>query len=234
MRVKILSLSSSACQRAPTKNHLSLHFKAANHLPANPSAGNTAPHCLSRSSTGFFIHSAPSSAVGAGRSQTQPHSINLTANEKRPALLRRTWLEWLAPLPWEWNCTFTFKQWNLGEEAAHRRLKNWIEYLNRSVFGRHWERDPRGGIIWCCAQEYQRRGTIHFHLLAGVQDNLFSLMKLASMNDARLDWNRFAGGTAYITPVRSAKFSVRYAVKHACKGGQVMLSRNLRFSRTMG
>lgn len=140
----------------------------------------------------------------------------------------------MVPIPWEWNCTFTFRQHNLGEEAAQRRLKHWIEHLNRDLFGRHWERDPLGGIVWCCAQEYQRRGTIHFHLLAGVQGNLFSLMKMASMNDARKNWNHFADGAAYITPVRSAKFSVRYAVKHACKGGLVTLSRNLRFSRSKG
>ena len=77
------------------------------------------------------------------------------------------------------------------------------------------------------ALEFQRRGTAHYHVLLTTVSTLLTLNELVGRFAAARAWQERAGGFASVQAVRSARFSVRYVVKHACKGGRVDPSRDL-------
>jgi hypothetical protein len=69
--------------------------------------------------------------------------------------------------PWEWYCTLTFRQ-NVHPEAADKRFRVFVMQLNRRLYGRRWLKHGQG-IQWARTLEFQRRGTLHYHVVfAGV------------------------------------------------------------------
>lgn len=187
--------------------------------------------CPSSHLTGLSVRRCESLSVAK---QTQlatqaPDQILLTSRERRPADLRRAWLGWLAPVPWQWNVTLTFSCRRPGAEFVQRKLYWFVEYVNRAAFGRHWAKFGPG-VQWIAALEFQRRGTPHFHMLLLSVGTLTTLNDLVGRFDAANAWQSAAGGFASVQAVKSAKFSIRYVVKHACKGGRIEVSSGLRYA----
>ena len=170
---------------------------------------------------------SPSVARGSPAFPLPPASIVLSPCERRSGDLRRAWLAWLAPVAWQWNVTLTFARRRPGDEFVQRKLAWFVEYVNRKAFGRHWSKFGPG-VQWIAALEYQRRGTPHFHMLMLTVDTLITLNDMVGRFEAAHAWQSFAGGFASVQAVKSAKFSIRYVVKHACKGGRIEVSSGLR------
>ena len=156
------------------------------------------------------------------RLQTVPRKVCVYLIEVLPvydntysntSALRDAWIMFLRPWPWEWFCTFTFRE-IVHPEAADKRFRLIISKFNREHYGIRWYKKGLG-VQWVRALEYQRRGVIHYHaLLAGVQE----LRRLSWMDL----WNELAG-YARIEPIRDGSVVRRYVSKYVVKGGELDL-----------
>ena len=140
--------------------------------------------------------------------------------------LREAWGELLRRFPWEWFVTLTFVC-DVSEERAIKRFKVWISQLNRHVYGHRWHTREPFGVSWACAIEWQKSGRIHLHpLVMGVR------------GARRLDWldkwpdpesdPRGIAGYARVYPIENPNAVSRYLTKYVGKGGEILLSPNLK------
>jgi hypothetical protein len=140
---------------------------------------------------------------------------------EHPKYLRRVaYGEFISRWPWEWFVTFTFSE-DIHPNAAFKKVRVWTSKLAASIYGRHWYKN--GGLYWVCAEEYQKQGRIHFHLLlAGVRETrrLTWMDKWANL-DLKTGWAR-------IEAVESNKGTSHYLAKYLGKDGQVYFSHNLK------
>lgn len=135
-------------------------------------------------------------------------------------LLRQAYGEFIARWPWEWFVTLTFAE-DIHPKAALKKVSVWNSKLAASIYGRHWYKS--GGLYWVCAEEYQKQGRVHYHLLiAGVQNT----RRLTWMDN----WMKLdrCTGWARIEEVISKSGTSHYLAKYLGKDGQVHFSHNLK------
>lgn len=104
-----------------------------------------------------------------------------------------------------WFVTLTFRDY-VTEVRAHKLLTAWlcrIQSAYNSLTGAN-------GLRWIVAQEWQKRGVIHFHLI-------LSGVRLGELSRKRWEtrWEGIAGGFARIYPARekSAPYLAKYMSK---------------------
>ena len=142
---------------------------------------------------------------------------------KSPKLvLRDAWVTFLTAYEFQWFGTFTFKS-NVHPEAALKRWRFFTNQLNRSLYGRRWQKKEHGGIYWILGIEFQKRGVIHFHALMGAVDDLNKRARRLFWMDY---WQELAG-FARIEAIRSNEAALRYVTKYVIKDGEIEFSKNL-------
>jgi hypothetical protein len=140
------------------------------------------------------------------------------------ARLVEEWTAFLMRFPMQWFCTMTFA-YPIHPEAADKLWRLWISKLNRSIYGVRWYRHDHTQVFWIRALEWQRRDVIHYHALVGDVRDMNTLAR-------RLDWMdewRALAGIARIYTIESDEDVRRYVSKYVTKGGEIELSRSLRF-----
>lgn len=156
-----------------------------------------------------------------GGMSTPTEQSLLAEYRKYPRYLRRVaYGEFISRWPWEWFVTLTFAE-DIHPDAAFKKVRVWTSKLAASLYGRRWY--TRGGLYWICAEEYQKQGRIHFHLLmAGVRDT----RRLTWMDK----WHRLdrKTGFARIEAVNSNTGTSHYLAKYLGKDGNVYFSHNLK------
>ena len=144
-------------------------------------------------------------------------------SKSQKQLLRDAWVSFLAAYTFQWFATLTFET-NVHPEAALKRWRFYTNQLNRSLYGRRWQKKGHGGIYWVLGIEYQKRGVIHFHALMGAENDLNILARRLTWMDY---WNELAG-FARIEAIRSNEAALRYVTKYVIKDGEIEFSKNLR------
>lgn len=168
---------------------------------------------------------APGPAGRLNHGLQGPHVKALSCEEmpiSQMHLLRDAWADFLSVYTFQWFATLTFET-NVHPEAALKRWRFYTNQLNRSLYGRRWQKKEHGGIYWILGIERQRRGVIHFHALIGAVDDL---NKIASRLFWMDYWNELAG-FARIEAIRSDDAVLRYVTKYVVKDGDIEFSRNL-------
>jgi len=128
--------------------------------------------------------------------------------------LKEAWADLLSRWRWEWFCTLTFVEERVHPERADKCFRVWLARVNEAVFGKRWRRQGKG-VSWARGVEFQRRGSVHFHvLIAGVGE----ARRLAMMDE----WSKLAGW-ARIRPVKRQDLVRKYVSKYTAKGGEVDL-----------
>ena len=126
--------------------------------------------------------------------------------------LKDAWIKLIRRIePFQWFCTFTFRE-EVHPEQADRRYKRFIHQVNEYYFGKRY-REKGLGCYHVRALEMQKRGVIHFHSLIGgaiKPEHRFYFMEF---------WNR-DNGFARIFPYISAR-APAYVRKYVSKGGQI-------------
>ena len=95
--------------------------------------------------------------------------VDLPKSQKQ--ILRDAWVTFLSAYTFQWFATLTFET-RVHPEAALKRWRFFTNQLNRSLYGRRWQKKEHGGIHWILGIEFQKRGVIHFHALMGSVDDL--------------------------------------------------------------
>jgi len=120
---------------------------------------------------------------------------------------------------WEWDCFGTFTvdpSRMLNELTMHRTWEYYIRRLNRTLYGRDWEKkiqDGIRGVNWVRAIEYSKKGVPHYHALLG---NVGTL----APRELQGRWSTLAG-FAKINPVRDKNAAYTYCAKYVLKGGGI-------------
>lgn len=129
--------------------------------------------------------------------------------------------ELIGRYPWELFVTLTYLDF-IGEEASSRELRKWLNSVNRLLYGRRWMHHEPCGVYWVCADELQKRGVLHHHLLMNrVQDaRRLTLMDMWEEQSQKT-------GFARIWPVENPQAVSRYLCKYIGKGTEVYFSNNL-------
>ena len=128
--------------------------------------------------------------------------------------LKAAWVELLGRYAWEWFCTLTFEQARVHPERADKCFRVWLALVNQAAFGKRWRRQGKG-VLWARGIEFQRRGSVHFHVLLARVGNVRRL----SMMDV---WANLAGW-ARIRPVEHQDRVAKYVAKYVAKGGEIDL-----------
>jgi hypothetical protein len=128
--------------------------------------------------------------------------------------LKAAWVELLGRWAWEWFCTLTFAEPQVHPERADKSFRVWLARLNDARFGLRWRRRGKG-VLWARGIEFQRRGSLHFHVLVARVGEVRRL----SMMDA---WSDLAGW-ARIRPVEHQDRVAKYVAKYVAKGGEIDL-----------
>lgn len=115
-------------------------------------------------------------------------------------------------LPLEWFGHLTFED-TVHPEQADRRFNRWWREVNKKAFGRKYRERGKGAYCFR-ASEYQKRGVLHYHFLAG--GGVRELRRLTFM-DIWAEKNGFAR----IFPYDHNQGAIRYATKYAVKGGEI-------------
>lgn len=154
---------------------------------------------------------------------TEPpiHEINTplpddSHSPSRRQLLHTAWTEFLErfdrhfPLEWFGHLTFADA---VHPEQANRRFNRWWRVINCEAFGKRYRQ--RGEGAYCFrASEYQTRGVLHYHILAGA--GVRALRRLSFMDL----WSS-ENGFARIYPFDHKRGAIRYTTKYAVKGGEI-------------
>jgi hypothetical protein len=173
----------------------------------------------------------PASALRAPGPDGRPHRGLQGPRVKVPAplsagidkgALRDAWAEFLSPITFQWFATLTFET-NVHPEAALKRYRRFTNEINRSLYGRRWEKHAQGGIHWIVALERQRRGVVHLHALMGDLNDLNQITRRLRWTDR---WHEMAG-FARIEAIRSDDAALRYVTKYVVKDGEIEFSKNL-------
>jgi hypothetical protein len=118
--------------------------------------------------------------------------------------LKQAWAEFLGQWTWEWFCTLTFVEDRVHPERADKCFRVWLARVNEAAYGKRWRRQGKG-VTWARGAEFQRRGSIHFHvLLFGVG----ALKRLAMMDE----WAKLAGWPAFVREEARPRPQVRLEV----------------------
>ena len=136
--------------------------------------------------------------------------------------LRDGWTELLTRYQWDWFLTMTFRE-AVHPEAADKLWRVFVSKLNRDLYGHRWYRNPDTAVYWVRALEWQKRGVLHYHALAG---DTHSLNVQASRRWWKEVWYEIAG-IARIDRVFGIDDVAAYVSKYVVKGGEIDVSRSL-------
>ena len=133
--------------------------------------------------------------------------------------LRDAWTDFLAEIdqmvPYEWFGHLTHSD-ETHPEQSNRQFLRWLREINTDRFG-HRYRTRGEGVLVVRASEWQQRGVLHYHFLAG--GGVARLRRLSYMDL----WasKRCGMGWARIYPYDRTRGAVRYTTKYAVKGGEI-------------
>ena len=130
--------------------------------------------------------------------------------------LHAGWIEMIerfdSVLPLELFGHLTFED-TVHPEQADRRFNRWWREVNKKAFGRKYREHGTGAYCFR-ASEYQKRGVLHYHFLAG--GGVRKLRRLTFM-----DIWASENGFARIYPYDTKRGAIRYTTKYAVKGGEI-------------
>jgi hypothetical protein len=149
----------------------------------------------------------------ASRRRASPGPCDLRSRFPKQEL-KDGWVELLGRWPWEWFCTLTFVEPRVHPERADKCFRVWLAKVNQDRFGKHWRRRGKG-VLWARGVEYQRRGSVHFHVLLAHVGNVRRLVMMD-------EWAELAGW-ARIRPVEHQDRVAKYVAKYVAKGGEIDL-----------
>ncbi len=111
----------------------------------------------------------------------------------------------------------TFRE-QVHPERADKLWRFFMSKLNRELAGPRWHKKPDQQVYWLRGLEYQKRGVIHYHALAGHHSkDLNQYVMRMYWSDV---WNQLAGFSR-IEAVRSFENVAAYVSKYVVKGGQI-------------
>lgn len=142
--------------------------------------------------------------------------------------LASSWADFLGRFPFQWFCGFTFRE-GVHPEAADKKWRVWISKLNRFLYGPRWYKKAYTQVFYCRALEWQKRGVLHYHALIG---DAVDINEKALRYKWEQEWVDLAGfcEIAPIQPGKESEHAVRaYCSKYVVKGGELDLSRSLRW-----
>lgn len=129
--------------------------------------------------------------------------------------LKDAWIQLIRRLePFDWFCTFTFRE-PVHPEQANRHLHRFIRELNQVRFGTRYRKHGLG-VWYVNAMEWQKREVLHFHSLIGGGLQSFDRFHWMEL------WNR-DNGFARIYPYASTG-APGYVSKYVIKGGEIDIS----------
>lgn len=144
--------------------------------------------------------------------------------------VRDGWTELLTRYQWDWFLTMTFRDRKdkykpdyVHPEVADKLWRVFVSKLNRRLYGQRWYRTPGKSIYWVRAMEWQKRGVLHYHALAG---DTQSLNTRASRRFWKEEWFLLAG-IARIDRVFGIDDVAAYVSKYVVKGGEIDVSPSL-------
>jgi hypothetical protein len=126
-------------------------------------------------------------------------------------IVRKNWSAWLSKRKWLVFLTLTFRE-ETSPEIALKLFEKLVQLLNKEVFGEHYTNYVGHSYFsYVVGIEYQKRGTIHFHVLIDRPVNFDSIHRL---------WNAWAG---FAKPeiIQQNENAVNYVTKYAAKCGQM-------------
>jgi hypothetical protein len=116
----------------------------------------------------------------------------------------------------------TFRN-TVGLESGAKWWRRWINELNCHVYGKNWRRRGEAGVYWIRADEFQKRGALHYHALVGTPSDINDD---ASRMHFKEVWFAMAG-ICRIEAIRDAELVRRYVSKYVTKSGGIELSDSL-------
>jgi len=122
---------------------------------------------------------------------------------------REAYVAWISSLAeWKVFVTLTFAE-DRPLDSAKSFFRKLLRELNRDLLGRRYYRVVGHSYFsYVLASEYQKRGAIHFHLLADRPLN-FRLL-----HDLWNEWAGFAQTAILDSPSRAVSYVVKYVVKN--------------------
>jgi hypothetical protein len=131
--------------------------------------------------------------------------------------LRCTNKELIMRYPWEWYFTLTFEK-NIHPEEANKRLRFFINEINKSLYGTHWARYGNT-VEYVQATELQYRGVIHFHIMLHTPDRELTENQLLQYHKT---WHKIAGVSDlnYLEAIRNLEAVSRYCSKYVARSGE--------------
>jgi hypothetical protein len=169
-----------------------------------------------------FLAPGPDGRLNHGLQGPRVKAPAWTDTEVDRSALRDAWAGFLSPIPFQWFATLTFET-NVHPEAALKRYRWFTNGINRTLYGRRWEKRPDSGIHWVVASERQKRGVVHLHALMGDPNDLNQIARRLTWMDK---WQEMAG-FARIEAIRSDDAALRYVTKYVMKDGDIEFSKNL-------
>ncbi len=127
-------------------------------------------------------------------------------------LLCESWAEFIDKFePFSWYLTLTFRE-EVHPEQADRRYMRFVRRLNEDIYGRRY-REKGKGVTHVRAQEWQKRGVLHFHAL---MTSTLGLRRLTWMDI----WNE-ENGFAKIERYDYSLGARWYLGKYVAKNGEI-------------
>lgn len=122
--------------------------------------------------------------------------------------LHETWVEFIEKFePFSWYLTLTFRE-EVHPEQADRRYRRFVRKINEALYGKRY-REKGKGITHIRAQEWQKRGVLHFHAL---MTNTWKLRRLTWM-DVWNEENGFARIERYDSQLGARWYLGKYVIK---------------------
>lgn len=130
----------------------------------------------------------------------------------QPSPLHETWAEYIDKFgPFSWYLTLTFRE-EVHPEQADKRYRRFVRNVNEALYGKRYRKKGKG-ITYVRAQEWQKRGVLHFHAL---MTDTWKLRRLSWMDLWGKD-NGFARIECY-----DSKLGARwYLGKYVTKSGEI-------------
>lgn len=148
------------------------------------------------------------------------------------ARLRQGWVEFLGRWQWDWFCTFTFDPAKhsspngmVHPEKGVKAFRLFVNELNCELYGRNWKRRDEG-VHYALALEFHKSGILHLHALVGAERDLNEV----ALRTAWKEWWYEHFGIARIERPNDSNNVRGYCSKYVAKGGDLLLSENLRFT----
>ncbi len=131
---------------------------------------------------------------------------------------------------WEWYFTLTFAN-KIHPEEARKRLRYFIDQINKSLYGNHWARYGNT-VEYVSATEFQdNRDVIHFHVILHTPDRKLTERQLLLYHKIWLD---IAGvpDLKDTEPIRDIEAVSRYCSTYVTRSGEYGIDYYFRKSKS--